>query len=105
MRRILVEAARRKLADKRGGGRGRVPLEEAEVAAPERSDDLLALNDALTALERVEPRAAELVKLRYFAGMTIPEAAELLGVSPRTADTLWAYARAWLSDHLQGGLP
>lgn len=100
MRRILVESARRKHADKRGAGRERIPLEDAEVAVPERSDDLLALDEALTALERSDRPAAELVKLRYFAGMTVSEAAELLGVSPRTADATWAYARAWLLDRL-----
>ncbi|HJZ53639.1 MAG TPA: ECF-type sigma factor, partial [Gemmataceae bacterium] len=101
MRRILVEAARRKQSDKRGAGRHRVPLDEAEVAVPERSDDLLALDEALSALEQRDRPAAELVKLRYFAGMTVPAAAAVVGVSPRTADAVWAYARAWLLDRLR----
>ena len=102
MRRILVEAARRKKADKRGAGQGPVPIEEVDVPAPGQSDDLLALDEALTALEGTDRRAAELVKLRYFAGMTVPEAAEALDVSPRTADAVWAYARAWLLARLRG---
>ncbi len=102
MRRILVESARRKKAGKRGAGRHRVRLEDADVAVPERSDDLLALDEALAALERADRPAAELVKLRYFAGLTVREAAEALGVAPRTADAVWAYARGWLLDRLQG---
>jgi len=100
MRRILVEAARRKQRQKRGGGRVRVDLDAAEPAAPRDDDDLLALDEALTRLASVDPDAAELVRLRYFAGLTIPQAAELLGIAPRSADRLWAYARAWLRDAL-----
>jgi RNA polymerase sigma factor (TIGR02999 family) len=102
MRRILVDHARRKGARKRGGAGGRQDLDLATFAAPERPDDLLALDEALEHLERSEPQVAELVKLRYFAGFTIPQAAEALGVSPRTADAWWAYARAWLLAKLQG---
>jgi RNA polymerase sigma factor (TIGR02999 family) len=102
MRRILVESARRKKAGKRGAGRHRVRFEDVDVAAPERSDDLLALDEALAALERADRPAAELVKLRYFAGLTVREAAEALGIAPRTADAVWAYARGWLLDRLRG---
>ena len=96
MRRILVENARRKQADKHGGGQLRVDLPE-DLAAPEaRSDDLVALDEALSRLERHEPDAARLVKLRYFAGLSHQEAAEALGISRGAADRLWALARAWL---------
>jgi RNA polymerase sigma factor (TIGR02999 family) len=103
MRRILVENARRKRASKRGGDRVKVELDRLEVAASDVSDDLLALDDALTHFIAVDPKAAELVKLRYFAGLTIKQAAEALGVSPRTADSLWAFARAWLLQKIRGG--
>ncbi len=102
MRRILVESARRKRALKRGGGHPREALDEVEIAAPEVSDDLLALDEALSQLALVDPQAAELVKLRYFSGLTVKQAAELLGISPRTADSLWTYARAWLLQRIQG---
>jgi RNA polymerase sigma factor (TIGR02999 family) len=101
MRRILVEQARRKKSLKRGGGLARQELDPDRVAAPEASDDLLALDEALARLAAGEPQIAELVNLRYFAGMTIPEAAKVLGVAPRTADAWWAYARAWLRMELQ----
>lgn len=96
MRRILVDAARHKRRDKRGGGRVREPLDPDRVAEPEAADEVLALHEALTALAAVKPAVAELVTLRYFGGLTIPEAAEVLGIAPRTADAHWAYARAWL---------
>jgi len=97
MRRILVEAARRRQRIKRGGGVGRERLDAAEIAAPaDAPDDLLGLDAALDRLEGADPVAAQLVKLRYFAGLTIPQAAEALGVSPRKADFLWSFARAWL---------
>ena len=102
MRQILVQNARRRSRVKHGGGRARVDVDDLEIAAPERSEDLLALDEALSQLAAADPQAAELVKLRYFAGCTIPEAAEILGVSPRTADFLWAYARTWLFQKLQG---
>jgi RNA polymerase sigma factor (TIGR02999 family) len=102
MRRILVDAARRKHALKRGGDRQRIDLDQLAATDPGPGADLLDLDDALTRLAAAEPQAAELVKLRYFAGLTIPEAADALGVSPRTADTLWAYARAWLLRALGG---
>jgi RNA polymerase sigma factor (TIGR02999 family) len=96
MRRILVENARRKSSRKRGGGRARMSLEAAEPVLPEAAADLLALNEALDGLAAADADAAKLVNLRYFAGLTLPEAAELLGIPPRSADRLWAYARAWL---------
>jgi RNA polymerase sigma factor (TIGR02999 family) len=102
MRRILVEQARRKKRRKRGGNRARLTLDELDVAAPVASDDLLALDEALSQLSAVDSKAVELVQLRYFAGFTIPQAAEVLGVSPRSADFLWAYARAWLLQRIEG---
>jgi RNA polymerase sigma factor (TIGR02999 family) len=101
MRRILVESARRRHSQKRGGGMGREPLDAVQVAAPEQSEDLLALDEALEKFAAIDATAAELVKLRYFAGLSLPEAAEVLEVSPRTADRLWAYARAWLHDEIE----
>jgi RNA polymerase sigma factor (TIGR02999 family) len=102
MRRILVDQARRKKSHKRGGGRRRLDLDDGAVAPGEDQDDLLALDEALSALAAVDPQSAELVKLRYFAGLTVPQAADALGVSPRSADRLWAYARAWLLSRLGG---
>jgi len=96
MRRILVEAARRKGRGKHGGGLRRVDLAAAEVAAPSDDDQLLLLDDSLTRLAAVRPQAAELVQLRFFAGLTAEEAAPILALSPRTAGRLWAFARAWL---------
>ena len=96
MRRILIESARRKKCEKHGGGRIREPLEPDQIAEPELADDLLALDEALTALAGVEPQIAELVMLYYFGGLTLKEAAAVLGIAPRTADAHWAYARAWL---------
>jgi RNA polymerase sigma factor (TIGR02999 family) len=96
MRRILVERARRKRSQKRGAGAARGDLAEVDIAAPEAADEVLAVDEALAGLEAADPRAAELVKLRYFAGLSLPEAARTLGMAPRSADRLWAYARAWL---------
>ncbi len=96
MRRILVENARRKASLKHGGQRHRQDLAGIDIAEPEQPEELLAVDEALTELEQADPGAAQLVKLRYFTGLTIPQAAEVLGVSPRTADRLWVYARAWL---------
>src|SRR5436305_13999627 len=94
MRRVLVEAARRKARVKHGGGRRRVERPGAPGAAP--PDDLLALDEALTRLAARDPAKAEVVKLRYFAGMTVPEAAACLGISVATGERHWAFARAWL---------
>jgi RNA polymerase sigma factor (TIGR02999 family) len=102
MRRILIDNARRKGAQKRGGGHERIDLDLGEVAAPTDRHDLLAVDEALTRLGAVEPEVAELVRLRFFAKLTNHQAAELLGVSPRTADAWWAYARAWLLTELRG---
>jgi RNA polymerase sigma factor (TIGR02999 family) len=102
MRRILVEAARRKRRERHGGGRRRLTLDGLDVAVDAQDDDLLALSDALDRLAGTNPRAAELIKLRYFAGLTGREAAEALGISPRKADQVWAYARAWLLDCING---
>jgi RNA polymerase sigma factor (TIGR02999 family) len=101
MRRILIESARRKKSQKRGGDRQREDLDLDRLTAGQISEDLLALDEALDRLAGVDRQAAELVKLRYFAGLTIPEAAQVLGVSARTADSWWAYARAWLLAELQ----
>ena len=101
MRRILVEQARRKRGPKHGGNRHRQPLDPDCVAAPEAADDLLALDEALTRLAATEPQVAELVMLRYFAGLTIPQAAAQLQISPRTADAWWSYAKAWFQAALQ----
>lgn len=95
MRHILVDHARARTADKRGGRRERVPLDEA-VRWTESPDHILALEDALSRFTLEEPRKAELVVMRFFGGMTIPEAAEALGVSVPTAERWWAYARTWL---------
>jgi RNA polymerase sigma factor (TIGR02999 family) len=102
MRRILVEQARRKKRLKRGGGgRAREDLDALGLVATEAPHELLALDEALTLLAAAEPQAAELVKLRYFAGLTVKQAAAILGVAPRTADSLWAYARAWLLQKIE----
>jgi RNA polymerase sigma factor (TIGR02999 family) len=106
MRRILVENARRKGRRKHGGALTRHDLVDAEaVAEPEVREDLIALDEALTKLTSVDPQAAQLIQLRYFAGLPIPEAAKALGVSPRTADRLWAFARVWLLREIGGDVP
>jgi RNA polymerase sigma factor (TIGR02999 family) len=103
MRRILVEQARRKGRVKHGGGWRRVDVADVDVAVePAQVDDLIALDDALEALGRVDPTKAELVKLHYFAGLSLAEAAGMLGISPATADRYWAIARAWLYRAIQG---
>jgi RNA polymerase sigma factor (TIGR02999 family) len=102
MRRILVEAARRKKRVRHGGDRLRLPLADLDVAAVSPGDDVLALSEALDQLAAANPRAAALVKLRYFAGLTGREAAGALNISPRKADQVWGYARAWLLDRLDG---
>jgi RNA polymerase sigma factor (TIGR02999 family) len=101
MRRIVIERARARKAAKAGGGQRRVPLVGMQVASPEPQWDLLAIDAALEQLERIDSEAGEIVKLRYFVGMTIPEAAAALGVSPSTVDRQWA--RAWLHAKLQAG--
>lgn len=101
MRRILIDRARRKRAGKHGGSRQRQPLGDPAVPAPD--EELLALDEALRKLAAKDPLKARLVELRYFAGLTGEQAAEVLGVSPTTADRHWAYARAWLQAEVQGG--
>jgi len=96
MRRILVDNAKRKLTAKRGGQVQRVGLDEDQIVAPNRNIDLIALDEALNELAVHDSRKAELVKLRYFAGLTIREAADALQISESTADADWAYAKAWL---------
>ena len=96
MRRILIDRARSRHAVRHGGGLVRLNLDDLAVAAAPDDDQLLAVNDALEKLALVEPRKAELVKLRYFAGLTVEEAAGALGISEPTAKRWWAYARAWL---------
>jgi RNA polymerase sigma factor (TIGR02999 family) len=103
MRRILVDRARDRRRLKRGGARRREDLDLDALTGPDAPpDDLLDLDDALGRLEQVDPRVAALVRLRLFAGLTIDQAADALGVSPRTADLDWRFARAWLFDQLGG---
>src|SRR5262245_26930152 len=102
MRRILVERARRRGRLKRGGGRQRLDLDAARLPVQVAPDDLLALDEALAQLARAHPEKAELVKLRYFAGLSVAEAAQALGIAASTADRHWAYARAWLYRRLVG---
>jgi RNA polymerase sigma factor (TIGR02999 family) len=101
MRRILVEAARRKKSLKHGGDRGREALSDIEIAAPDSLGDLCEIDEALVRLREVDQEAAELVCLRFFAGLTSKQAADAMGISPRTADRLWAYARTWLLKAIQ----
>ncbi len=102
MRRILVENARRKGRLKRGGNLQQVELSEDAVAAPEIHEDLIALDEALDRLKAIDAEAVQLVHLRYFVGMSIPDAAKLMGIAPRSADRVWAFARAWLHQEITG---
>ena len=102
MRRILVENARRKGRAKRGGGLRRVDLDGDAVEVPRRDDRLLALDEALERFTAIEPAKAELLKLHSFGGLSLASAAEVLGISPTTADRWWAYARAWLRTEISG---
>jgi RNA polymerase sigma factor (TIGR02999 family) len=102
MRRILVDNARRKHSRKGGGGLVRHDLGDLDIALSEPAEDLLALDEAMNKLAATDKAAAELVRLRYFAGLSITDAAAVLEVSPRTADRLWSYARAWLHQEIQG---
>ena len=103
MRRILIDRARRKQAQKHGGGKEHVDVDDVDIPAPADDEELLAVNDALDRFAKVDAQKAELVKLRYFVGMTIEEAAAVLGVSEPTAKRWWAYARAWLFSEIQAG--
>lgn len=102
MRRILVENARRKNRLKRGGELRRRELDDVPVVAPEIHEDLIALDLALDRLKAVDPQAVQLVHLRYFVGLSIADAAKMLGISSRTADRVWAFARAWLHQEIAG---
>jgi len=96
MRRILIDRARHKAALRHGGGQVRVEIQEIDLASPAADDQLLAVNEALNKLAAQDPIEAELVKMRYFVGLTVEEAAGLLDISPRTARNYWAHARTWL---------
>jgi len=102
MRRILIENARRRKALRHGGGQARLDIQEIEVAAPAEDDQLLAINDALERFSIVDKQKADLVKLRYFIGLTIEESAKTLGISEATAKRWWEYARAWLHTEVRG---
>ncbi len=105
MRRILVERARKYAGPKRGGGRQRVAIEDSDLAFDIDPAEMLALDEALDELERTDPRMQKITKLRYFAGLTVQETAAALGISPRTVNIEWSYARAWLHKRLNGGDP
>jgi RNA polymerase sigma factor (TIGR02999 family) len=96
MRRILIDRARRKCALRHGGGQQRMGIQQLDLGSPSADDQLLAVNEALDRLAAQDPTEAELVKLRYFVGLTTEEAASLLDISPRTARNYWAHARTWL---------
>ncbi len=102
MRQILVDHARARQAEKRGGLMNKVPLEKALEFSPERSRELLELEEALRSLERLDPREARVVELRFFGGLTVEETAEVLGISPRTVKREWSVARAWLHGEISG---
>jgi RNA polymerase sigma factor (TIGR02999 family) len=103
MRRILIDRARRKLAQRHGGGYERVDLDACEFALPDPEDRLIAVHEALEKLAQSHPVQAELVKLRYFGGMTNEETAALMGISVSTTKNYWTFARAWLFDEIQAG--
>lgn len=105
MRRILVEAARRRRALKRGGTLERAEFNESEVAFGGPTDEVIAVDDALEQLSKEDPTATELVKLRYFVGMNMNEAADALGLSLRSAERLWTFARAWLRRRIGNAVP
>jgi len=102
MRRILVDNARRKASRKHGGDLHRVELDNIALITPQIHEDLLSLDEALNRLKAVDAQAVELVHLRYFVGLTMAEAAEMMGISTRTADRAWAFARAWLRREISG---
>ena len=105
MRRILIDNARRKQARRHGGDKQRVDIEDVEIAAPAKEEELLAINDALDELAQADQPKAELVKLRYFVGLTVEECAEILGISVPTARRWWSYARAWLYQRINTDRP
>jgi len=101
MQRILIDRARRKSSGKRGGGMESVDLEKVELAAEADGDTLLLVSEALDKLAKEDPKTAEIVKLRFFAGLTLNEAGEVMGFTGRTAKRYWSFARAWLYEELQ----
>lgn len=101
MRRILIDNARRKQALRHGGGQQRLDVADIEIAAPAKEQELLAMDEALQRFDAVDRQKAELVRLRYFVGLTIEESAEILGISAPTAKRWWAYSRAWLFNEIQ----
>ena len=103
MRRIRIDDARRRGRQKRGGGQQRVPIDEANAVLDQDPAQVLAIDEALTKLEQADPRKAEVVMLRYFAGLSVDETAEALGVAPRTVDSEWRFAKAWLHRELKRG--
>ena len=103
MRRILVEHARRKQSQKRGGGVAHEEFDESALVLAAPPDELLAVHEALERFAVEDPQSAELVKLRYFVGMTMEEAASAMGLAPRTAERLWTYARVWLKREIRAG--
>jgi len=103
MRRILIDKARRKHAQRHGGGQQRIDIQEIEIADVTKDDELLAVNESLEKFAAHDPQKAELVKLRYFAGLTIEESAQILHISAPTAKRWWTYARAWLYRQIQDG--
>jgi RNA polymerase sigma-70 factor (ECF subfamily) len=105
MRRILVDMARAKGYQKRGGRMPVVPLDDVEVASPAPGHDLVALHDALDALAREDARKSQVVELRFFGGLTVPETAEVLGISPETVMRDWTFAKVWLLRELAGDTP
>jgi RNA polymerase sigma-70 factor, ECF subfamily len=105
MRRVLVDIARRRRAERRGAEHVRVPLDEVDVATPPMNVDLVAIDAALEALAVADPRKAQVVELRFFGGLSVDEAAEALGISPRTVQKEWAFARVWLYHALTQGVP
>jgi RNA polymerase sigma factor (TIGR02999 family) len=104
MRRILIDSARRRKALRHGGGMERTDLQELEIEAPQGDDSLLGIDEALVRFESIDKSASELVKLRCFVGLTMPEAAEVLNIPLRTAERLWSYSRAWLQREISASL-
>ena len=103
MRRILIDNARRKRARRHGGGHQRIDIQQVEVAAAGKDEELMAINEALEKFAALDPPKAKLVKLRYFVGLTLEQAADILGISAPTAKRWWAFARAWLFDEIRRG--
>jgi RNA polymerase sigma factor (TIGR02999 family) len=105
MRHILIDRARKRQCERHGGGQQRVDIDDIELAGPVEEETLLAVNEAIDELEKLDPAKAEVVKLKFFVGLSEREAAEVLGVSERTIERRWAYAQAWLFDRMERGGP